>query len=202
MTDPKKELRPISLTPALSKLAEDFIVSDFIKPAVEKVAGTFNWTFRRALLTGYVDFLSNRSQRVKLGIDCFSEWSKVPARVPQGTKLGPWLFLLMINDLSVSLDIFNLWKYVDDTTVSETVPKGKISHAQSAVDQVQSWSEENLFQLNCAKTKELLISFSPQYPQFPKTNVDRELIESVQCVKLLGLRSIQRKSHHRSWTSG
>ena len=38
MTDPKKELRPISLTPALSKLAEDFIVSDFIKPAVEKVA--------------------------------------------------------------------------------------------------------------------------------------------------------------------
>ena len=35
VTDPKKELRPISLTPALSKLAEDFIVSDFIKPAVE-----------------------------------------------------------------------------------------------------------------------------------------------------------------------
>ena len=127
-------------------------------------------------------FISNRSQRVKLGNDCFSEWSKVPAGVPQGTKLGPWLFLLMINDLSVSLDNFNLWKYVDDTTVSETVPKGKISHAQSAVDQVQSWSEENLFQLNCAKTKELLISFSPQYPQFPKTNVDGELIESVQCL--------------------
>ena len=35
----KKELRPISLTPALSKIAEDFIVSDYIKPALkEKVA--------------------------------------------------------------------------------------------------------------------------------------------------------------------
>jgi hypothetical protein len=43
------------------------------------------------------DFLTDRQQRVKLASDCSSEWSTVPAGVPQGTKLGPWLYLLMIS---------------------------------------------------------------------------------------------------------
>ena len=37
VTDPKRELRPISLTSTLSKIAEDFIVSDYIKPALESL---------------------------------------------------------------------------------------------------------------------------------------------------------------------
>ena len=37
MKDPKKDLRPISLTASISKVAEEFIVVDYIKPAVLKV---------------------------------------------------------------------------------------------------------------------------------------------------------------------
>jgi hypothetical protein len=66
-------------------------------------------------------FLLDRKQRVKLATDCVSEWGAVPAGVPQGTKLGPWLFLWMINDLKITE--VSTWKYVDDTTVSEVVKK-------------------------------------------------------------------------------
>lgn len=240
--DPKKELRPISLTSVISKIAEDFVVSDYIKPAVEKMAdrnqfGTISgsstvlallsmvhqwleatdgdgsairvilFDYRKAfdlidhgilvtklkkldlpnsIINWIIDFLLDRFQRVKLSKDCFSDWRKVPSGVPQGTKLGPWLFLLMINDLSVS-KIFNMWKYVDDTTVSESIPKGQQSQIQHAVDQVNQWSQENLLQLNCEKTKEMIISFRRHLPCFPPSQIDGNPIERTTSVKLLGL---------------
>ena len=47
----------------------------------------------------------------------------------------------MINDLVV--ENARLWKYVDDTTISETVAKGEQSNAQRTTDRVIQWSLEN-----------------------------------------------------------
>ena len=109
----------------------------------------------------------------------------MPSGVPQGTKLGPWLFVIIINDLSI-LDAL-LWKYVDDTTVSEIIPKGQSSTAQEYVDSVADWSTDNRFQLNTDKCKEIHISFSKNNAHLPPLYINGQELEVVQNTKLLGV---------------
>ena len=71
------------------------------------------------------DFITDRFQIVELSNHCYSDWARVSAGVPQGTKLGAWLFLLMINDLNVT-DVPS-WKFVYDATISEVVSRNSTS---------------------------------------------------------------------------
>ena len=124
-------------------------------------------------------------QRVKLATGCVSEWGAVPAGVPQGTKLGPWLFLWMINDLKITE--VSIWKYVDDTTVSEVVKKGDTSKAQDAVTTVENWSNSNRLLLNADKCKELQIDFKSTKQNFDPLTVYGKKLPVVQNAKILGL---------------
>ena len=240
VVDATKHLRPISLTPAISKVAEDFVVLRYVGPAVLQIIDpnqyggiprsstlyalismVHNWSQAtdatgaavRVVLFDYrkafdlidhnllarkiealdmprwvrvwvLDFLSDRKQRVKLSSDCRSEWGLVPAGVPQGTKLGPWLFLLMINDLEVDA---LTWKYVDDTTIAQTIPRGLTSDVQSAVSAVEAWSIENRMELNADKCKEMRIDFKRNTHNFPPIVINGKELSVSNSVKILGV---------------
>ena len=106
--------------------------------------------------------------------------------IPQGTKLGPWLFFVLINDIDVD-NLANVWNYVDDTTASEVVAKGKRSCAQEMAEKCAEWSTQNRVKLNSDKCKELRISFVSDKPQFAPIVVNGYELERVTSAKLLGL---------------
>ena len=66
------------------------------------------------LLNTLTNFLHNRTQRVMLDGQ-YSSWANIKNGVPQGSLLGPILFLIYINDLSENL-ASNPKKFRDDTS--------------------------------------------------------------------------------------
>ena len=89
--------------------------------------------------------------------------------------------------MSLVVENARLWKYVDDTTISETVAKGELSNAQRTTERVVQWSLENRVQLNTDRCKEMRISFSKSQQEFEPILINRDALEVVDSVKLLGL---------------
>ena len=83
--------------------------------------------FTGNLLTLLTDFLSNRKQRVVLNEQHFSQ-ADIKAGVPQGSILGPLLFLVYINDLTENLH-FNTKRFADDISLLLTITDEALSNS-------------------------------------------------------------------------
>ena len=100
------------------------------------------------------EWLTGRKQRVVLNGSA-SAWTDVLSGVPQGSVLGPLLFLLFINDIDVVADeVEVLKKFADDTKVAQTIRSvADRDKLQAALDGMVSWANRWGMAFNVKKCK-------------------------------------------------
>ncbi|XP_053735365.1 uncharacterized protein LOC128767377 [Synchiropus splendidus] len=104
------------------------------------------------------DFLTSRSQRVRLGTTV-SDTRTLKIGSPQGCVLSPWLFSLYTNCCTSSHESVKLIKFADDTTIIGLISDGDESAYRREVERLVSWCSHNNLELKAQKTVEIVIDF-------------------------------------------
>lgn len=109
---------------------------------------------RGLALSWFESFLSGRSQRVFVGSSCSSPHA-IDRGVPQGSVLGPLLFLLYVNDLAELRIRGKFTIFADDTTILWHCLDAAALGASIVSDlrQLRIWCDANMMSLNLDKTK-------------------------------------------------
>lgn len=157
------------------------------------------------------DYLSCRKQSVKIA-EHTSDTIHISYGVPQGSVLGPTLFLVYINDLcDYKLKNGSIFSYADDTALVFSGPSWNEVKKESerGLARVAQWLESNLLTLNTNKTNYICFSIynkAQQGKEFDlkihkcNTKFDRHCdcptIDSVDKTKYLGVIIDQRLSWH------
>ena len=142
------------------------------------------------LMTNY---LTNRKQYVDIE-GTKSEMLHIKTGVPQGSVLGPLLFIIYMNDVQYASNIFTPVIYADDTTLTNTLSAFNIardnanaSELNSELDKISLWLKLNKLSLNETKTKCMMFHMPQKKFTRPTLRINGVDIEQVKEFNFLGI---------------
>jgi len=144
------------------------------------------------------NYLTNRQQYTQFN-ELTSNHQPISIGVPQGSNLGPFLFLVYINDLEMSSDVFKIINYADDSTLLTTLNTGISSLNEGAINNelknVQNWFNANKLSTNASKTKMMIFHPPKKKVDLPNILMNGVPLENVDNFTYLGITL----NKHLSW---
>ena len=140
-----------------------------------------------ALHDWFVNYLQNRRQRVAIK-NGLSPWCNIKAGVPQGSILGPLLFLIHINDIINNIQS-HIKLFADDTSLYVVIDKNEqtcIQQLNRDLDTINNWAKRWLVTFNPDKSESLHITLKPNQIASP-IYLDHQELNLVTSHKHLGL---------------
>jgi hypothetical protein len=114
-------------------------------------------------------WLSSRRQRVCVSGD-FSEWAQVTSGVPQGSVLGPILFIVYINDLDNDI-VSKLGKFADDSKLCKSITSlNDVNSLRQDLATLEKWSDNWQMQFNSEKCSVIHLGNHNQLGQYSINN--------------------------------
>ena len=137
------------------------------------------------LLRWFENYLAERKQRVLIRGQS-SLWGNIQASVPQGSVLGPLLFIVYINDLADVVDC-SIKMFADDTCLYVTVDNPVSSQIilNKSLKNLKLWADQWLVNFNPSKTKTTYLSNRNNEP--PPLHFSDEAVQEVIKHKHLGV---------------
>ena len=133
-------------------------------------------------------YLADRTQTTKFS-SVESDKEKVLAGVPQGSILGPILFIAYTTDLATEVDQCKFVSYADDAAllISASSLKQLKNKIESNISAVQNWYTRNGLLINSEKTEFMIFKKGASLEISVNSGVNRVQIQSKECLKVLGV---------------
>ena len=153
---------------------------------LEKLDG---YGVRGTALKFFESYLSNREQYVSLQ-GTHSTTRYITKGVPQGSVLGPLLFLIYIYDFPECNNFFKFTLFADDSTLTSSFPNTSLPNIHQILTtelaDIDHWLRRNKLKINADKSYFIVYSYRNTY-SIPPVQLGQDTIQQTNCTKFLGL---------------
>ena len=170
----------------------DVIYCDFMKafdkvPHSKLIKKIQSYGIKGNLINWIIDLLSHRKQRIRIN-NIFSNWQEVISGIPQGSVIGPLLFVIFINDLPDVIKNSHIFLFADDMKLFNPIyNEDNCNILQKDLTSAEKWSETSLLKFHPDKCCNMRIGRSSIRNDGYTMGKDQKTINKAETVKDIGV---------------